>query len=252
MKKGVVLFGLLGLLILQSAMAQLAPFRIISLDLCTDWMLIEYARPGQVLAYSPLLYRFPADWVPENLPTHNGSLEQILELEPDLVLSGEYNAMTLRKRLQQLGNRIEVLAMPNRLDSIVHYQANFNELIGDKNPLEISDQQNPFKNRSLLLLGANGIGTGTQTLENDVIERAGWTNYLQQPGYINLDLEALVSSPPDAVLWSSPLSNSLSNLFAEHPVLKRLIQKSNRLKTEYWRWQCPGPWTYGLIQELAR
>jgi iron complex transport system substrate-binding protein len=24
------------------------------------------------------------------------------------------------------------------------------------------------------------------------------------------------------------------------------------LSTDYWRWQCPGPWTWGLIDQLRK
>lgn len=247
-----MLLCLSGLLHFGSVSAGPLASRIVSLDLCTDWMLIKHARAGQVLAFSPLLYRYKADWVDEGLPTHNGSLEQILELDPDLVISGEFNAMTLRKRLQQLGKRVEVVAMPSRLDDISTYQQRFLSLTGTSKAVELQSPVYKKQNKTLLLLGANGIGTGVDTLENDVIETAGWNNYLQQPGFIGLDLESLVTNPPDAILWSSPPSNSLANLFAAHPVLKRVIHQPHRLETEYWKWQCPGPWTFDLIQELAQ
>ncbi|MCK4707944.1 MAG: ABC transporter substrate-binding protein, partial [Gammaproteobacteria bacterium] len=60
--------------------------RIVSLDLCTDWMLLKYASQSQRITYSPLLYRYQVDWVPDNLPVHDGSLEQVLELNPDLIM----------------------------------------------------------------------------------------------------------------------------------------------------------------------
>ncbi len=69
---------------------------IISLDLCTDWMLLRFADRAQVRAFSPLLYRYQADWVPDGLPVHDGSFEHILQLEPDLLIAGEYNAILLR------------------------------------------------------------------------------------------------------------------------------------------------------------
>jgi len=102
---------------------------IVSLDLCTDWMLLKFADPGQVLAYSPLLYKYHADWVPLDLPVHDGSLEHILQLDPQLLISGEYNAILLRKRLQQLGRKVEVLSLPTTLDSIRAYQTEFLALI---------------------------------------------------------------------------------------------------------------------------
>lgn len=227
--------------------------RIISLDLCTDWMLLKHADRSQVIAFSPLLYRFRVDWIPDGLPIHDGSLEQIVVLDPDLVVSGEFNALLLRKRLKQLGKRIEIMPLPQDIDSIQHYVNRFHVLLKTErqaNKPFFIDRKNS-KLKKLLLLGANGIGTGRGTLEHDVIEKSGWNNYIQNQGYVNLDLEHIVNDPPDAVLWSSPVSNSLANLFAQHVVLNRLIDKQNWFSNDYWRWQCPGPWTYDLISELA-
>ena len=139
-------------------------------------MLLKFADPAQVRAYSPLLYKYHADWVPLDLPVHDGSLEHILQLEPELLISGEYNAILLRKRLQQLGKQVEVLALPTTLDSIRAYQAEFLRLIGahEGSGAVGWDRAYPPRHQSLLLLGANGIGTGSNTLEDDLLRKAGW------------------------------------------------------------------------------
>jgi iron complex transport system substrate-binding protein len=230
------------------------PARIVSLDLCTDWMLLKYADLSQVKAFSPLLYRYQADWVPDDLPVHDGSLETILELDPDLLIAGEYNAILLRKRLQQLGRNVEVLPLPTGLDSIRAYQQRFLTIIEadqDDDQLQWSEKH-PQRNQTLLLLGANGIGTGRDTLENDLIERAGWNNYIQAKGYVDLRLEEIVAMPPDAIYWSAPLSNSLANLFAKHTAITKTVEQFKIPPVENWRWECPGPWSLELIEELAQ
>lgn len=226
---------------------------IVSLDLCTDWMLLAFAEPSQVRAYSPLLYRYRADWVPPGLPVHDGSLEHILQLEPGLLISGEYNAMLLRKRLRQLGKRVEVLSLPTTLDGIRRYQADFLALIGVRGERGTVDweRQYPARHETLLLLGANGIGTGTGTLEDELLHRAGWQNYIDATGYVSLQMERIVADPPDAIYSSAPLSNSLANLFLRHPAIRSLVTTQVAPDSKHWRWQCPGPWSLELIRELA-
>lgn len=228
--------------------------RIVSLDLCTDWMLLKYADRSRVKAFSPLLYRYQADWVPDDLPVHDGSIELILELDPDLLIAGEYNAVLLRKRLKQLGRRVEVMPMPTGLDSIHEYQQRFLSVIAvDQGDYQWQWQESyPQKNLTLLLLGANGIGTGRDTLENDLIEKAGWENYIEASGYVDLRLEQIVATPPDAIVWSAPLSNSLANLFAKHPAINKTVSQFEIPAVENWRWECPGPWSLELIEELAK
>ena len=254
MKPGPLISALLLLLATLPAAARAAPAQgIVSLDLCTDWMLLRYAEPSRVRAYSPLLYKYQADWVPDGLPVHDGSLEHILLLEPGLLISGEFNAILLRKRLQQLGKRVEVLSLPTTLDGIARYQADFLELIGtDPGKLALNwDRTYAPRHQSLLLLGANGIGTGTDTIENDLLRQAGWDNYIEVPGYVSLRMEDVVANPPDAIYSSAPLSNSLANLFVLHPAMRRLMPEQQTQRVEDWRWECPGPWSLELIQELA-
>ena len=237
-----------------TAAAQQPVKRVLSLDLCTDWMLVKYAQRSQILALSPLIHQYPVEWVGQSWPTHDGSLEQILELKPDLVITGEYNALILRERLKELGVRVAVLALPKTLSEINDYERHFLSLIGEPTtrastpPLNKNNRST--KQPTLLLLGANGIGTGTHTFEDGILQRTGWQNYLTQAGYVSLDLEQLATNPPNAVLWSAPRDVALANLFAEHPVLQRAVPKDHWLSTEYWYWQCPGPWTWQLIDQL--
>lgn len=229
--------------------------KILSLDLCSDWMLAKYASRSQVLALSPLIHQYHPDWIDKDWPVHDGSIEQILQLKPDLVITGEYNALILRTRLQELGIKVEALTLPKNLSQVNRYEEHFLALLGQ--PARNADQSWPqFVNTNdkhrprLLLLGANGIGTGRETFEGDILQFSGWENYLQQNGYISLDLEKLVSDPPDAVLWVVPTSEALSNLFADHPALQKAIPKDHWLSTAPWKWQCPGPWTRDLVNEL--
>ncbi|MCP4766430.1 MAG: ABC transporter substrate-binding protein [Gammaproteobacteria bacterium] len=245
--------ALLGLALLAAGARADAARGIVSLDLCTDWMLLKFADPSQVRAYSPLLYRYQADWVPDGLPVHDGSIEHILQLDAGLLISGEYNAILLRKRLQQLGKQVAVLSLPNTLDGIRRYQDEFFELIDatpDTGAIDWSRTYAP-RHESLLLLGANGIGTGANTLENDLLRKAGWDNYIEASGYVSLRMERIVANPPDAIYSSAPLSNSLSNLFIRHPAIQSLMAEGGAAHGEDWRWQCPGPWSLELIQELS-
>lgn len=229
--------------------------RIVSLDLCTDWMLARHAAPARVAALSPLHRRFPVAWLGADWPVHDGSLEQVLQLRPDLVITGEYNALLLRKRLQALGVRVEVLPLPRGLADIRTYEEGMLRLLdlpADRASLAPAAASPPGPRKRLLLLGANGIGTGRGTFEDGILAHAGWTNYLEETGYPRLDLERVALDPPDAVLWAAPGSRALANRFAEHPVLRRAVAPERWLATDSWRWQCPGPWTWELIGELRQ
>lgn len=244
---------LLGGLATMALAAAPAPQRIVSLDLCMDWALAHHADPARVAALSPLHLRYPIHWIDDGWPTHDGSLEQIVMLQPDLILAGEYSALLLRERLRTLGLPVEVLPLPATLAQVESYERQLLQLLG-RNPdlaQPAPTLRLPESNaKRLLLLGSNAIGTGRDTFEHQIIEQAGWRNYLTDSGHVQLDLERIASDPPDAILFAAPDHQALANRFAEHPVLRRSIPADGWLTTDYWRWQCPGPWTWDLIRQL--
>jgi iron complex transport system substrate-binding protein len=234
-----------------------APQRIVSLDLCTDWMLALHVERERVAALSPMQRIsqpfHPAPWMKNAWPSHDGSLESIALYKPDLVLTGQYAAIGLREQLSRLGFRVEVLPLPATLEEVRDYERRFLAYAGL--PSERAGGAPPARTRGkkrLLLLGANAIGMGHGTFEDELMVRSGWNNYLTGNGLVRLDLEQIARDPPDAVLWAAPSGAALANSFAEHPLWKALSPPPLRLDTDYWRWQCPGPWSWELIQELGR
>jgi len=250
-------WSLLPLLLLYgNTVAAAPPQRVVSLDLCSDWILGVHAAAGQVAALSPMGRRFGARYGPQSGgPEHDGSLEQIIALKPDLVLVGPYNAVRLRQRLQSLGVRVEVTPLPASLDAVAGFEAQVLDLLGGDGrraraplPVPPADAQAP----RLLVLGANGIATGRGTFENEVLQRAGWRNYTAGQGYLRLDMEAVVADPPDAILWAAPVSPAKANAFAEHRALRAVVPPPRWLHTDNWRWECPGPWTWDLVEQLRQ
>ena len=256
LRRVLVLTLLLGwTLAVRSDPASPSPERILSLDLCMDWILAYHVDKARIAGLSPLHKRYPLPLKLDHWPVHDGSLEQIYQLQPDLILVGEYNALMLRNRLQTLHLPVAVVPLPQSLEQLEDYERTLLQLTGLSANLATPaphEQHPDLTAPRLLLLGANGVGTGVGTFEDQILRQAGWANYLTDQGYVSLDLEQLVSDPPDAVLWASPDSPSLANRFAEHPALAGHIPEQRWLTTDYWRWQCPGPWTWELIEQLRQ
>lgn len=243
---------LLSLLLCCSPGMRAAEGGVVSLGLCTDWLLVYHA-PEQVTALSPLYRQRPLPGAGRDWPSHEGSLEQIYRLRPRLVIASEFSAPLLRKRLQALGVQVLVLPLPRDLAGIERNERQLLELLGqsEEQARPAPAPQAPAADAPrLLLLGANGIGTGGGTFEDQILRQAGWRNYLSAPGYQTLDLEQLMLDPPEAILATMPGTPALANRFAELPVLRQRIPAQHWIHTEEWRWQCPGPWTWDLIEQL--
>src|SRR5690606_16097522 len=118
-------FCLLTALLLVVQAAPAAPGRLVSLDLCLDWMVAHYVPRTHVAALPPMQKRYPIDWVGSHWPTHDGSLEQIYALQPDRVVVGQFTNTQLRQRLQALGLPVEVLPLPTTLAQVTAYERQF-------------------------------------------------------------------------------------------------------------------------------
>src|SRR5690606_14839200 len=168
-------------------------------------------------------------------------------------LAGQYSALLLRERLRSLGYRVEVLPLPSTFAEVENYERTLLTLIGG-DPRRTSPAPTPSTPaadaKRLLLLDANAIGTGTGICERVIFGQAGRQSYLQHGGLGRLALEQIARTPPDAVPFAAPELRALANRFAEHPVLRRSFPADGWLSTDYWRWQCPGPWTWDLIRQL--
>lgn len=225
--------------------------RIVSLDLCTDWLLASYLPRERIAALSPTHRLFPLPVVQGTWPIHNLDPEGIVHLKPDLVLSGENNAMLLRAQLRRLGVRVETLPLPTTLAAVLAYERRFRELLDL--PADTATLPPPMplsSQKRMLLLGANGIATGKNTLEDAMLEYAGWRNYVDVDGYIQLDLETIAIDPPDAMLWTAPDGAAQANAILHHPLWRHILPATHRFSTDTWQWQCPGPWTWDTIRQL--
>ena len=86
---------------------------IVSLNPCTDAILAEVADPEQLLAISAYS-RDPASssmdlGVAKHWPATNGTVEEVLALRPDVVVSGTYTPPATRVAFAGLGLRLEEL-----------------------------------------------------------------------------------------------------------------------------------------------
>ena len=201
-----------------------------------------------------MITRSPLPTATARWPTHDGSLEHILSLKPDVVLVGEFNALLLRQRLMSLGVRVVMTRLPTTLDEVKLLSDQVAALLGREAAnasWPVVPPTSPVaRHGQLLLLGANGFGAGRGTLEDSLLTQAGWTNYVHPQGHVSLDLEALSAQPPDAVVWSTPRHAALANQFAQHPVLQRAVPPHRWIRTDDWRWRCPGPWMVALLAQL--
>jgi len=226
-----------GFLLLALAPAQAAPQRIVSINLCADAYLMAMADKTQIAALSPFsrdpsfsyYYRQAGAW-----PSVRSNAEAVLALKPDLVLSGPYLDLETRAMLGRFGVRMVDVGDVKNFSDIAAQTRSIAGLIGhpDRGEKLVDEMQAQLAAiatpRAPLPVAVHyqrqGYVTGTGTLMDDVMRRAGIQNLAARLGDMQLahiDLETIIAARPDYIIFTTEPGESRDwgALLLGHPAL---------------------------------
>ncbi len=272
MRRQSVAVLLIGLLVLLSApLAAAKPARIVTMNLCADQLVLELADPGSVLSVSALA----ADPTLSNvtakagrLPRNFGRAEEVLQYEPDLVVSGFYLESRTNAMLERLGVPVMVLGYANSLDDsralIRRLAARLGETARGEAMIQAMEQRlaavaaaRRSPARRALVYAPNGYSSGRETVANEIMAIAGLRNIapdlgLEQSGRVPVEL--LLQAAPEFLIFDrqNQAGNSLAERLLQHPALKSLEGKLRIVPVPTRAWLCPGPWVAEAAEILAR
>ncbi|MCW8882943.1 MAG: ABC transporter substrate-binding protein [Sedimenticola sp.] len=269
--KNVLLTLLLILLGCQIATASERPSRVVSINLCTDQLLLMLAEPEQIASVSHLALEPNSSYMADKAAKFRinyAKAEELIELKPDLILAGLYNDRSLVLLLKKLGYRVEVFPLSSNLEDIRNNIRVMAELIGretegqrlisemDKRLEQIS-RSNPTHKPRGAFYQPNGYTSGRNTLQHSALELAGWLNIADEEGvvgYGSLDLERLILAKPEQLFTSSyaPGTQSRGQLILKHPVLKQLTHGREMIEVAYKYWICGGPMITDAVEILHK
>jgi len=226
--------------------------RVVSLNLCTDDLLIALA-PGKIVALSPLS-RDPALAVRIGpYPTVHPDAEAVLHTDPDLILAAAYGATATVAILQARGLPVWRTQLPQDFPAIAAETLQLGALLGVSGRARalVAEMNRtlaaiPRRERgSALIFEARGYVDQPGTLGDAVLRAAGYRN---QAGRSRLDLESLVEAPPGLLVTvRRPAFPSLATDLLDHPALARLRRRS----IDPTLLICAGPWTAQAASALA-
>lgn len=199
-----------------------APQRIISQTLATDEMLLAVCPLERILGFSPLAldteYSLIAEAVKASGKAHPAGVEQILQLQPDLILTASYNRAETLQQLQASGATVLQFAQFNSLENIY---ANL-RLLGRALALEqqvaslIEQMQQEIKHwqqrlhkpsaKRAIVLDIWHFTSGKNTTADDLLGLAGLHNIAAQNGVVGvqkLDYERLLVWQPALIIVPS-------------------------------------------------
>jgi iron complex transport system substrate-binding protein len=233
------------------------PERVVSLNLCTDQMLILLA-PTKVAALSPLARDPALSFVAQeaaHLPIVRASAEVVLRLHPDLVLAAAYGAQTALGLLEQEGTPVLRVDLPQDFDGIRKQTRLLAAALGVPQrgeallaAMDAALKDLPLRPPGLraLVWEPRGLTAGPGSLMDAVLRSAGLINASDGR---RVGLETLLRQPPDLlVVPATPEFPSLASALLDHPALagvrRRAIPPALTL--------CAGPFTAQAAALLAR
>lgn len=206
---------------------------IVSLNPCIDAILVEVAAPDQVLALSHYSRDPASSSIPQAVAARydvtGGTAEEVIALQPDVVLASTFLPQPTRNALERAGLRVETFGSPTSVAaSIAQVRAVVavagRGLEGEWLVRDIEQAAEPVaRSRPIptLLWQPGEIVPGDTTLVAEMLRRKGFANHAAAIGMGQADfaaLETVLANPPELLLVAGDSAGQ------RHPLLAGLGQ----------------------------
>ncbi len=238
---------------------------IVSLNPCTDAILTEVADPQQIRAISAYSQN-PASssmnlMQARRFAATGGSVEEVVALRPDVVVSGNYNSPAFTAALADL--RLPLVQIPiartvtesegqiRQLARLSGHPQRGEALIARiEAALAAARESGPAV--SVVVWQSGGIVPGDDSLIADLLRRTGFANFSAARGLKQADflpLETMLADPPQAILVAGD-ARSDENRLLGHPALVALRATAREPLDPALLW-CGGPTIVRAATRLA-
>jgi iron complex transport system substrate-binding protein len=247
------------------------PQRIVSMNLCTDELVLRLADRRNIASIT-WLSRDPnssnvAD-LAQGVPINHGVAEEIIPLKPDLVLAGIYTTRAPVALLKRAGMRIVDADVPRSFEDVRRQYRDIAALLGeeergehiiaemDSNLARLASER-PSVPPTAILLNPNGFTVGRGSVIDEVITRAGLENAAVRLGigeYGQVPLEIITMNPVDVLIVSSYRDGppAMATDLLRHPVFSRLSDRTRVVVIPDRLWNCSGPALVEAVERLMR
>jgi len=255
----------------RAADAPAKPQRIVSLNLCSDELVLRLADPHNIASVT-WLSRDPKNSnvaeLAARIPVNHGLAEEIIPLKPDLVIAGVYTARTAVAMLKRVGIPVAEIGVPMSLDDVRRQIREVAVLVRERDKGEAIIAQMdaglaslPPASRSArpraIVLNPNGVTVGKGTLVDEIMRRAGIANVAAElaiDNYGQIPLETVVANAVDVLILSASRDGppALATEILRHPVLTALADRTRLVVLPGRLWNCGGPAVVEAIERLRR
>jgi iron complex transport system substrate-binding protein len=256
---------------MQAASASASPpMRIVSLNMCTDQLLLSLADPEQIAGLSPYArdrnLSFMAAMADQH-PIMSGGAEDVLDVAPDLVLTGQCGARATREMLRAKGLPLMEVDLPRSVEAGKQQIQKMGELLGHPDralaavariDAAIGRTRAAALRAPLRVLSVSRRGwvPGSGALSSSILATAGLIDAAAELGIGSggfASLEAIIATRPDLILVSGADEEpeDQGQAFLLHPALQRLCPLNQRIVMPERLTVCSGPMLADALDHLA-
>lgn len=247
------------------------PRRIVSLNMCTDELVLRLAD-RQAIASVTWLSQDSRNAnmaeIARTIPANHGLIEQVLSHKPDLVIAGAYTTRSTVALLKRVGATVREFGVPRDIAEMRSQIGKMAALLGepargaalvaeiDGRLARLAAEPMPTKPKALVLR-PNGFTVGRGSLVDEILTRAGLTNRAAELGidnYGQIALETVALGEAYILILNTTPDGppSLAHEILHHPVLTALGDRVKLVALPSRLWTCAGPAVIDAIELLRR
>lgn len=237
----------MGAALMAAGPSHAAP-RIASINVCTDQLLLSLADAGEIAGLSPYARDAWQSWQADKarqFPLLSGGAEDILALNPDVVVASRFDKRATRELLRRHGVQLVEFAMPRNMAEVRAQLRRMGGITGHPERADteiarldaaIAQAREAIGNRNVrvLPLSRRGWVDGRDSLVGALLQEAGLRNAADELGITDggfVSLEAVIALEPDLLLVSEAgdRAEDEGTALLLHPALQRFYPATKRI-----------------------
>jgi iron complex transport system substrate-binding protein len=247
------------------------PERIVSLNLCTDELVLRLADRSRIASVT-WLSRDPRHanmaQAARAVGVNHGLAEEVLAAKPDLVVAGAYTTRTTVALLDRTGIPVREFGVPRSIAEMRAQIAEMAALLGEEARgaaliaeidarLAAIAARRPAHRLRAIVLQPNGFAVGRGSLVDEILTAAGLDNIAADLGiesYGRIALETVALGGAQMLILNDTPDGppSLANEILHHPLIRKLGTRLKLVAMPSRLWTCAGPSVLDAIDLLAR
>ncbi|MBU1375663.1 MAG: ABC transporter substrate-binding protein [Alphaproteobacteria bacterium] len=224
---------------LPSGTAAAKPQRILSMNQCTDLLVLQLVPKIRVAGVTYLARQGARSLFPgaaDGIAVNYGTPEDIIKFRPDLILTGDFSLAVTRRLAHEVGAPLVEVKSARTFDDVRAVLRQIGEAVGEPAraqaliarmdvQLAALAAHRPTRPNRIVAWDGGATVPGTETLANQIIQAAGAVNIAARPGviYTSFGVEELLQSRPEALLYGGGDRPLVQNEESRHRAIRQMF-----------------------------